>query len=258
MLKAVIVDDERLVSNFLKMQLEHSNLVNVVEEFIRPIDALNEIPVIKPDVAFLDIEMPGMNGIELGTKLLNKFPNLEIVYVTAYNQYAVEAFKLYAIHYILKPSDEEDVLEAIQRLIDKKSYQMMQSDNSLKIELLGHIKVFQNDKEIRLKWTTVKVEELFSLMVLHRKNGIEKWQIIEKLWPSIEMKKAEQNLYTTIYRLKKTFLESGIQLTIENIKGKYYIELSDCSIDIEEKTDWSIDQLFGDRVYKWKQELIRS
>ncbi|MCP1144221.1 hypothetical protein [Lysinibacillus endophyticus] len=95
-------------------------------------------------------------------------------------------------------------------------------------------------------------------MVLHRKNGIEKWQIIEKLWPSIEMKKAEQNLYTTIYRLKKTFLESGIQLTIENIKGKYYIELSDCSIDIEEKTDWSIDQLFGDRVYKWKQELIRS
>ncbi|MEL4024578.1 7TM diverse intracellular signaling domain-containing protein [Lysinibacillus endophyticus] len=151
---------------------------------------------------------------------------------------------------------ENAILHGI-RPIDE-DYQMMNSNTSLKIELLGHIKVFQNDKEIRLKWTTVKVEELFSLMVLHRKNGIEKWQIIEKLWPSIEMKKAEQNLYTTIYRLKKTFLESGIQLTIENIKGKYYIELSDCSIDIEEKTDWSIDQLFGDRVYKWKQELIRS
>ncbi|SOB94141.1 response regulator receiver domain-containing protein [Ureibacillus xyleni] len=255
MLKGVIVEDERLVANFLKMQLEQSNLVSVVGEFLKPSDALKEIPTIKPDVVFLDIEMPGMNGIELGTKLLNQYPEVEIVFVTAYNQYAVEAFKLNALHYILKPSDEEEVREAIQRVLRKKNLLKLNSDNSLKIELLGHIKVFQNNEEVRLRWTTVKVEELFSLMVLYRKTGIEKWQIIEKLWPNIEMKKAEQNLYTTIYRLKKTFLESGIQLTIENIKGKYTIELSNCTIDIEEQEDWHMEQLFGDRSYEWKQVI---
>ncbi|MFP3398452.1 response regulator, partial [Brevibacterium sp. SIMBA_078] len=79
LLKAVIVDDEKLVSHFLKMQLEETQLINVVGEFLKPTDALKEIPNLKPDVVFLDIEMPSINGIELGTKLLHKVPHLEIV-----------------------------------------------------------------------------------------------------------------------------------------------------------------------------------
>ncbi|RUL55090.1 response regulator [Lysinibacillus antri] len=256
MLKAVIVDDELLVANFLKMQLESTGLVTVIGQFQKPTCALKEIPTLKPDVVFLDIEMSGMNGIELGTKLLTKCPTLEIIFVTAYNQYAVDAFKLNAIHYLLKPANDNELQEALERVIEKKNYQLIvKVSEDIRIELIGHIRILQNHNEVRLKWSTVKVEELFALMILHRKNGIEKWQIIEKLWPSLEMKKAEQNLYTTIYRLKKNLLESGIHIKIENVKGKYFLELPNCTIDLDEYDYIDKSVLFGDKQYAWVDTL---
>ncbi|MGN7116453.1 response regulator [Lysinibacillus odysseyi] len=256
MLKAVIVDDEMLVSNFLKIQLESTGLATVIDQFQKPSTALSEIPNLKPDVVFLDIEMPGMNGIELGTKLLNTCIGLEIIFVTAYNQYAVDAFKLNAIHYLLKPADEEDLRIALERVIEKrKAYSDIVLNNNLRIELLGHIKIFQNSQEVRLKWPTVKVEELFALMLMCRNHGIEKWQLTEKLWPSIELKKAEQNLYTTIYRLKKILLESGLDVRIKNAKGKYFLELSNCTIDIDEQRQFNKAVLFGDKQYSWVEGL---
>lgn len=252
MLKAVIVDDEILVSDFLKMQLESTGLVSVVDQFQKPSTALNEIPNLKPDVAFLDIEMPGMSGIELGTKLLHTCTDLEIIFVTAYNQYAIEAFRLNAIHYLLKPAVEEDIRVALERVIKKRNVQSnIIPKDGLRIELLGHIKIFQKNEEVRLKWPTVKVEELFALLVIYRKHGIEKWQLTEKLWPTIELKKAEQNLYTTIYRLKKILLESGLDIQIKNAKGTYFLELSNCTIDIDEHHPFNKAALFGTKQYPW-------
>lgn len=256
LLKAVIVDDEMLVSNFLKIQLEGTGLATVVDQFHKPSVALSEISNLKPDVVFLDIEMPGMNGIELGTKLLNTCIDIEVIFVTAYNQYAVDAFKLNAIHYLLKPADEEDIRIALERVIEKrKVYSSIAPNDDLRIELLEHIKVFQNRQEVRLKWPTVKVEELFALMLIYRKHGIEKWQLTEKLWPNIELKKAEQNLYTTIYRLKKILLEGGLDIRIENAKGKYSLELSNYTIDIEEHPGFNKAALFGDKQYPWVEGL---
>jgi two-component system, LytTR family, response regulator len=255
-LKAVIVDDEILVANFLKIQLESTGLTSVIGQFQKPSAALSEILHLKPDVVFLDIEMPGMNGIELGTKLLNTSMDLDIIFVTAYNQYAIDAFKLNAIHYLLKPADEEDIRVALERVIEKKKvYSKIELTDGLRIELLGHIKIFQNSKEIRVKWPTVKVEELFALMLMYRKHGIEKWQLTEKLWPTIELKKAEQNLYTTIYRLKKILLESGLDIQIKNAKGTYFLELSSCTIDIDEHGQFNKAALFGDKQYPWVEGL---
>ncbi len=256
MLKAVIVDDEKLVANFLKIQLESTGLVDVVYEFQKPSTALSEIPDVKPDVVFLDIEMPGMNGIELGTKLLGKCMDLEIIFVTAYNQYAIDAFKLNAIHYLLKPADEEDLRAALERIMVKRKYQPKAIQyEDLRIELLGHLKVLQNGQEVQLKWPTVKVEELFALMLLYRKHGIEKWQLTEKLWPNMELKKAEQNLYTSIHRLKKTLLTNGLHICIRNEKGKYFLDLPDCIIDIDEQRPFNKATLFGDKQYHWVEGL---
>ncbi|MGN7477444.1 response regulator [Solibacillus silvestris] len=260
MLKAVIVDDEILVANFLKMQLEHTGLACVVGQYQKPSAALAEIPDLKPDVVFLDIEMPGMNGIELATKLLNGGTNIEIIFVTAYNQYAVDAFRLNAVHYLLKPTDEDDILVALERVMKKrKAHSNVILNNSLKIELFGHIKVFHENQEVRLKWPTVKVEELFALLLIYRKHGIEKWQLTEKLWPKIELKKAEQNLYTSIYRLKKILAESGLQIQIENAKGKYSLNLPNCTIDIEDQPQFNKASLFGeDKRYPWVEDLVDS
>jgi two-component system, LytTR family, response regulator len=255
-LKTIIIDDEILVANFLKIQLENTGLTNVVAQFQEPSTALSEIPNLNPDVVFLDIEMPGMNGIELGINLINMCNDLEIVFVTAYNEYAIEAFKLNAIHYLLKPADEADIRVALERVREKKQGQgNIVLDNDLRIELLGHIKLFQKHQEVRLKWPTVKVEELFALMLIYRTEGIEKWQLTEKLWPNIDLKKAEQNLYTSIYRLKKCFMESGVHIHIENVKGRYFLEVPNSSIDIDEYRHFNKSSLFGDNHYTWIEEL---
>ncbi|MEK4131079.1 response regulator [Solibacillus sp. FSL W8-0474] len=257
MLKAVIVDDEKLVSDFLKIQLEQTGLASVMEQFQKPTTALCEIPNLKPDVVFLDIELPGMNGIELATKLLNSNINIEIIFVTAYNQYAIEAFKLNAIHYLLKPADEEDIRIALERVMEKRKYHLSTvCDKPLRIELIGHFKVFHNGIEVRLKWPTVKAEELFALMLMCRKNGIGKWQLTEKLWPNVDLKKAEQNLYTTIYRLKKVLIENEIPIRIENEKGKYFLNLPHYTIDIDEQQpQFDIGTLFGNKQYHWLQNV---
>lgn len=256
MLKAVIVDDEKLVSDFLKIQLEQTGLASVMEQFQKPTTALCEITNLKPDVVFLDIELPGMNGIELATKLLNSNINIEIIFITAYNQYAIEAFKLNAIHYLLKPADEEDIRIALERVMEKRKYYSKPITNDhLRIEVLGHMKVYQNDQEVRLKWSTVKVEELFALMLMYRKNGVEKWVLTEKLWPNVDLKKAEQNLYTSIYRLKKILSESYLPIRIENEKGKYFLNLPHYTIDIDEQTPFDKTTLFGEKEYHWIENL---
>lgn len=256
MLKAVIVDDERLVSNFLKIQLEQTGLAYVIDQFQKPSTALCEIPNLKPDVVLLDIEMPGMNGIELATKLLNVYSDTEIVFVTAYSQYAIEAFKLNAVHYLLKPAEDDDIRVALERVIDKrKKHPSPAPHKQLRFELLGHFKVLQNGQEVRLKWSTVKVEELFALMLMYRNSGIGKWQITERLWSNVDLKKAEQNLYTSIYRLKKILIENNLPIRIENEKGKYFLNLPHYTIDIEEKPQFNKEILFGEKNYRWVESL---
>ncbi|WP_342599849.1 response regulator [Psychrobacillus sp. FSL H8-0483] len=277
MLKAVIVDNEKLVLDLLKWQLEETEKIKIVGEFTKPSIALKEIPFIQPDVVFLDIEMPGMNGIELGTKLLEINNKTDIVFVTAYDQYAIDAFKLNAIHYILKPADKESINETVQRILHNKSnFRDSVSSKRTRIELLGDIKILINEEEIRIKWTTVKVEELFSILMIYRNIGLEKWKIIELLWPQAIWEKGEQNLYSTIYRLKKIMNDEGIDATIENVKSRYFLHLNDISCDIDEldsiinKNLLTSDSmttelqkvltlykgdLFGDRLYTWSEEI---
>ena len=71
---------------------------------------------LKPDVVFLDIEMPGINGIELARKIANIDPEIQIVFVTAYEQYALKAFEVSAVHYLLKPLSQEKINEAVNRV----------------------------------------------------------------------------------------------------------------------------------------------
>lgn len=267
MLKAVIVDNEKLVLDLLKMQLEETNKIEVIGEFTKPSIALKEIPALQADVVFLDIEMPGMNGIELGTRLLEMDNKLDIVFVTAYGQYAIEAFKLNAIHYILKPADQGSINETIQRLLDSRRLsQLKVISKQNRIELFGGIKIFFNGKEARVKWTTVKVEELFAILIINRMNGIEKEQIIDALWPQTEWKKAEQNLYSSIYRLKKSLCEAGMNASIVNSKGKYFLEIDSLTTDVDEFDTLSEaeyeraislykGELFGERYYPWAEDV---
>ena len=119
MIRCIVVDDEQLILGELVEFLKECD-VDIAGAYQDPRTALDEIGETKPDVAFLDIEMPGMNGIELAKKMQERNTDIHIVFITAYKEYAVKAFGVSAIHYLLKPVDESGIKEAIDRVTKTK------------------------------------------------------------------------------------------------------------------------------------------
>jgi len=120
MIKAVIIDDEIHCRKTLNMLLaENCPDVQVVEQCEDGEAGILAIQKLKPDIVFLDIEMPGMNGFEM----LQKLPaiNFEIIFTTSYDQYAIKAFKFSALDYLLKPVDRQELGTAVQKVVQRLS-----------------------------------------------------------------------------------------------------------------------------------------
>lgn len=113
-MRAVIVDDEKHCSATLKYEIERNvDEVEIVGVFNDPEEALKRIPEIEPDLLFLDIEMPKLNGFELLQKL--EAPSFGLIFTTAYDDFAMRAFKHSAIDYLLKPVSGEDIQQAVEK-----------------------------------------------------------------------------------------------------------------------------------------------
>src|SRR6202789_3986555 len=115
-LSAVIVDDEQLARDELAFLLKNVGDVDVVAQGKNGVEAVNLIREHNPDLVFLDVQMPGLDGFGVIKKLLDrKVPMPQIVFATAFDQYAVKAFEVNAIDYILKPFDKKRVSQAVER-----------------------------------------------------------------------------------------------------------------------------------------------
>lgn len=115
-LSAVIVDDEQLARDELLFLLKSAGDVDVVAQGRNGLEAVNLIKEHNPDIVFLDVQMPGLDGFGVIKKLLDKKIRVpQVVFATAFDQYAVKAFEVNAVDYLLKPFDKKRVGEAIQR-----------------------------------------------------------------------------------------------------------------------------------------------
>jgi two-component system LytT family response regulator len=114
MLRALIVDDEVLARDLVRNLLGREGDVEVIGECDNGKDALASIKHLQPDLVFLDVQMPGCSGIDVGKRIVeSQLPY--IVYVTAYDRYAIEAFDVQALDYLLKPLQAERFAAAVQR-----------------------------------------------------------------------------------------------------------------------------------------------
>ena len=115
-LSAVIVDDEELARDELAYLLKNAGDVNVVAQGKNGLEAISLIKEHNPDLVFLDVQMPGLDGFGVIKKLLDKkVPLPKIVFATAFDQYAVKAFEVNAVDYLLKPFDKKRVAQSLQR-----------------------------------------------------------------------------------------------------------------------------------------------
>ena len=114
-LRAVLVDDEQLARDELAFLLGQIGGVEIVGQAADGVEALATIDRLRPDVVFLDVQMPGLTGFEVARRMIDARASSHIVFVTAYDQYAIEAFEVNAIDYILKPVDPVRLDVAVQR-----------------------------------------------------------------------------------------------------------------------------------------------
>lgn len=121
-MKALIVDDERLARTELKRLLSSFKEINVVGEAVNADDALEKINELKPDLLFLDIQMPGKSGFDM-LEELDAVPT--VIFVTAYDEYALKAFEYNALDYLLKPIEPKRLEETVNKLIEKKRKKTM-------------------------------------------------------------------------------------------------------------------------------------
>jgi two-component system response regulator LytT len=119
-LTAVVADDEQLARDELCFQLEKIEGVEVVGQAANGVEALEEILRTAPDVAFLDIQMPGLTGFEVARKLLEAGTGPSVICVTAFDQRAIEAFEVNAVDYVLKPVDTARLETAVARARKRK------------------------------------------------------------------------------------------------------------------------------------------
>lgn len=116
MMRVMILDDEQLVLNHLKEILSQFEDVEIVYESTSAREALRHFDEVNPEVIFADIEMPEMNGVELAERIFGMNPASKLIFVTAYEQYAIEAFRVNAFDYILKPVTTSKISHTLNKL----------------------------------------------------------------------------------------------------------------------------------------------
>jgi two-component system LytT family response regulator/two-component system response regulator LytT len=115
-LRTVVVDDEQLAREELCFQLERVGGVDVVGQAGNGVEALRVIEDHEPDLVLLDVQMPGLTGFEVARRLVDKRVGAQIVFVTAFDQYALEAFEVNAVDYLLKPVEPKRLEQAIDKV----------------------------------------------------------------------------------------------------------------------------------------------
>lgn len=239
-MRIVLVDDEALPLTRLRKLLEKSSVpeIEIVGEYTDSLKIIEEIQTLQPNVVFLDIVMPDMDGLALGEKIQELLPDVEIVFTTGFDQYAIDAFNLHAIDYLLKPVQMarlEKTLERLENLYDK--FKKIRNKHTV-IELFGGLNVVTPDGQRQImKWRTSKAKELFAYMLDHRDEIIYRDTILELFWPESDIDKASKQLYTAIYTIRKTLKDyglDGVQISSPLLNSGYKLLVQNVVVDVEQ------------------------
>jgi len=183
-MKAVCIDDEKLALDFMTHLLNKVDNVEVIDTFLQAKEGLAFILAETVDVVFLDIHMPEINGLQLAEKILEKKPHVDIVFVTAYNEYAVSAFDLNAIDYLMKPVKIDRLKKTIDRLEKEQALKpaVEEKQNKLHIRLGNSVSFALEDAPFEpLKWRTAKARELFLYLLQNNDTFVHKGSLMEQL-----------------------------------------------------------------------------
>ena len=157
-LRAVIVDDEQLARDELGYLLGQLGGVEVIGQAGNGVEAVTTVERLNPDVVFLDVQMPGLTGFEVAKRLAELQMSPQVIFVTAYDQHAIEAFEVNAVDYLLKPVDPARLEIAVRR-----AQRRMTTDRPLNQQLEQIVQLVA-DRQSRRERLAIRVDERFLLV----------------------------------------------------------------------------------------------
>jgi two-component system, LytTR family, response regulator LytT len=166
-LRAVVVDDEQLARDELGYLLGQVGDIEIIGQAGNGVEALTAIERLRPDVVFLDVQMPGLTGFEVARRLLDVGAPVQIVFVTAFDQHAIEAFEVNAVDYLLKPVEQPRLERAVDRARQRISvHRVLEGDGSSAVNQAQLERIVQlvTERQNRRDRLAIKVGERFLLV----------------------------------------------------------------------------------------------
>lgn len=283
MYTVMLVEDEINILKHLNKMVSAMGEFIVKGAFDVPEEALQAFTDILPDVVLLDIEMPRMNGLELARRMLELKPELYVYFLTAYNNYALNAYDVGAIGYLLKPVMKDDLERVVKRLNQLSGKKLEQNRPETEKDLFparcfGCFEV-RDKYEKLIKWPTKRAEEVFAYFLTRQQEHVSKWELLEVFWPEMEEERGLHNLHNTLYHIKKVLKQLTLYPKIQKINDGYILEAegslsdlgkfltlvkqtkSDAELTIEEASDVFFSYavpLFGIRDYFWSLPMQKN
>lgn len=222
----IAVDDERLMLRQLEKAILRAAPQAKVNSFLSPFEALEFAENISIDVAFLDIRMGGMSGLELAKKLKEIQGDINIVFVTGYDEYATEAFSLHASGYLLKPADPDKVKEELEHLRAIPP----RLNEGIYVQCFGNFEIFHDGKP--LVFSRAKSKELFAYLVDRNGAGVSKKEFASILWEDKPYSRSIQShLHILIAEMINTFAVLGVEDVVIKQRNLYSVDTSKIACD---------------------------
>lgn len=250
----IAVDDEKLALDTLVDSINQVLPEAIVYGFRKPSEALDFVAQNPCAIAFLDIKMRGISGLELARQLKSLQGDLNIVFVTGYSEYALDAFRLYASDYLLKPATPEAVMNALDHL---RTPIQPKHTKKIRFQCFGSFEVFCCDKLLVFK--RVKTKELLAYLVDRMGASITMGELMSILWEDgQDTISRRSNLRNLISDAKQTLSEYGSEDII--IKSRNTIALNcnavDCDLyDFLNHIPYAVNSYRGEYMtqYSWAE-----
>lgn len=235
-----------------------------IDEYQTPYEALTGVLDELPNVVFLDVKTKEYDGLSIARQIKQQAPEIHIVYVTTDNTYALEAFEIGAIDYLVPPFTKKRINRTLQRIMTQ---QASPKTTDVKFCCFGHLALRLADGQIikTIKWRTKKAQEVFAYFLLNHETELRKDFLVDLFWPHLDWDQGMNALYTTIYQIRKTLTALDVHITIDSGENTYIFHLNDVQYEVQ---NWAqqVEQLQTveeqnivqciHRIYQYKGDFL--
>ncbi len=226
-MKIMAVDDEILALEDFEDTCREVGITDEIIKFNNPLDALGYVATNKIDIAFLDIEMPVIKGIELAKRIKAISGNIRVIFATSYSNYALEAFGVDAVDYIMKPYEPEAIKKAYEKALLVRD---ALTEKRVFIKTFGYFDVFVDGKSV--SFPSAKSKELLALLVDRNGGVVNTEQAIAVLWEGRRYDETVQSLFRKVLKSLRLALEdAGISDILVDNRNQRSIDKSKFACD---------------------------